>query len=287
MLAPAEGRAEEADMAGFRGRGGAALVTGASAGIGLELARLLAARGMDLIVVARSVENLRILARQLAQQHRIKVIPVPVDLARPDAAVALPEAFRTVDLTVDLLVNNAGIGVYGAFGNQGIEREAEMIRLNTVAPALLAGMFLPGMIRRRHGRILNIASTAGFAPVPWLATYSATKAHLIAWTHALDVELRGTGVRASVCCPGTVATKFLEVSGAAALRANRFPEASAAQVAKECLRGLDHGRRVIVVGGLNRMHRLAAFLTPTSWATEIAGRVNRPKEEGRSARRPG
>jgi len=271
----------------FRGWGGAALVTGASGGIGLEIARLLAARGMDLLLVARSLENLRILAGRLAQQHRIRAVPVAVDLAAPDSAQAVADAFREVDLTVDLLVNNAGVGVYGPFGNQGIGREAEMIRLNTIAPTVLAAMFLPGMLRRRRGRILNVASTAGFAPVPWLATYAATKAHLISWTHALDTELSGTGVRASVCCPGTVATKFLEVSGAAASRANPLPAASAPDVARACLAGLDRGRRVIVVGALNRLHQAAAAITPTSLATSIAGSVNRPKESPRRTSRSG
>jgi short-subunit dehydrogenase len=264
----------------FRGWGGAALVTGASSGIGLEIARLLAERQMDLILVARSIDNLRILAKQLSQAHRIRVVPMGVDLASPDSATSLPEAFRGVDLTVDLLVNNAGIGVYGSFANQGIAREAEMIRLNTVAPTILAGMFLPGMLRRRRGRILNVASTAAFAPVPWLGTYGATKAYLLSWTHALDTELRGTGVRVAVLCPGTTATNFLKVAGTGA-RATEFPARSAADVARDCLRGLDRGERVIVPGALNRMHRAAARVLPAGWSAALAAGVNRPKEPRR------
>lgn len=271
-------------MAEFRGWGGAAIVTGASGGIGLELAKLLASRGMDLILVARSADNLRILANRLEQQHRVRAIPLAVDLAAPDAAAALPEAFRDVDLTVDLLVNNAGFGVFGPFGNQGIAREAEMIRLNTIAPTVLTGLFLPGMLRRRRGRILNIASTAAFAPVPWLATYAATKAHLVSWTHALDTELAGTGVRVCVCCPGTVRTRFLEVSGAATMREHALPASQPAHVAEACLRGLDRGRRVVVVGMLNRLHRAAAAVTPPAWAAGIAASVNRPKGPTRSRR---
>jgi short-subunit dehydrogenase len=274
-------------MGDFRGWGGAALVTGASSGIGLEIARQLAARTMDLILVARSEDNLKILARGLVQQHRIRAVPIAVDLASPDGPARLSEAFRHVDLTIDLLVNNAGIGVYGPFANQGIEREAEMIRLNTIAPVILAGLFLPGMIRRRHGRILNVASTAGFAPTPWLSTYGATKAFLLSWTHALDVELEGTGVRASVCCPGTTSTAFLRTSGASAMREARFAEHAAADVARECLRGLDRGQRVIVVGTLNKLHALAAGALPAAWGASVSGRVNRPKPSARSPRRGG
>lgn len=274
-------------MGEFRGWGGAAVVTGASAGIGLEIARLLAARTINLILVSRSEDNLRILARQLSQAHRIKAVPIAVDLASPDGPARLSEAFKNVDLTIDLLVNNAGIGVYGPFANQGIEREAEMIRLNTIAPTILAALFLPGMIRRRHGQILNVGSTAGFAPTPWLGTYGATKAFLLSWTHALDTELAGTGVRVSVCCPGTTSTGFLKTSGATAGRENRFPEHTAAEVARECLRGLDRGQRVIVVGTLNKLHHAAASVLPASLAATVSGKVNRPKASARSPRRSG
>jgi uncharacterized protein len=272
-------------MAKFRGWGGAALVTGASSGIGLEIARLLAARGMNLILMARSEDDLRILARQLNQAHRVDVVALAADLAARDADARLAEVLSKTDLTVDLLVNNAGVGVYGPFANQGVAREAEMIRLNTIAPTILTALFLPGMLRRRHGRILNIASTAAFAPTPWLGTYGATKAFLLSWTHALDVELKGTGVRAQVCCPGTTSTAFLRVSGAAAQRASRFPEQSAAAVAKECLAGVDTGKRVIVTGTLNKLHHLGASLLPVPLVASISGHANRPKAPSAARRR--
>lgn len=262
-------------MAEFRGRGGAALVTGASGGIGRELALLLAARGMDVVLAARSADVLAALARQLHETHGVRAVPWPVDLAAEDAARTLPASFAALGVTVDLLVNNAGFGVFGPFGRLGLAREAEMIRLNTVAPAILAGIVLPGMVKRGHGRILNIASTAGFAPVPWLATYGASKAHLISWTHALDAELRGTGVRVSVACPGTVSTPFLLTAGADR-RAHPLPSTPADVVAREILRGLDSGRRVVVIGWLNRLHRAAAAVSPPAAATAIAAWVNRP-----------
>ncbi len=264
-------------MAGYRGQGGAALVTGASGGIGREVAKLLAARGMDVILAARSREPLESLAAILAREHGVRAVPWVVDLSAEDAARSLPGSFAALEVTVDLLVNNAGFGVYGPFGNQGLEREAAMIRLNTVAPAILAGVLLPGMIRRGHGRILNVASTAGFAPVPWLATYAATKAHLIAWTHALDVELKGTGVRVAVACPGTVSTGFLETAGADR-RARPLPSSSVEEVARGILAGLDTGRRVFVIGWLNRLHRAAAAVSPPAMAAAIGGAVNRPRD---------
>jgi short-subunit dehydrogenase len=143
------------------------------------------------------------------------------------------------------------------------------------------------MLRRRHGRILNVASTAAFAPTPWLGTYGATKAFLLSWTHALDTELAGTGVRAQVVCPGTTSTAFLKTSGVATSRENRFPEQSAASVARECIAGLDRGQRVIVVGTLNKVHRAAAALLPASLAASVSGHVNRPKASARSPRRAG
>lgn len=262
-------------MAEFRGWGGAALVTGASSGIGLELARCLAARGMNLILVSRSAENLRILSEQLSSAHKILALPMPTDLATTEGPAELMERLRSVDLTIDALVNNAGIGVYGPFANQGPSREAEMLRLNVCAPTELAAYFLPGMLRRRRGLVLNVSSTAGFAPVPFLGTYGASKAYLVQWTHALDDELRGTGVRAAVLCPGTTETNFANVSGAKG-RAGRFPEMTAADVAEQCLRGIDRGRRVIVPGALNAAHSFAAQLLPPSWASRVAAYVNRP-----------
>ncbi|MCA9751722.1 MAG: SDR family oxidoreductase [bacterium] len=263
-------------MAEFRGFGGAALVTGATSGIGLELARLLAARGMHLILVARSAENLRILANKLAQSHRIRAVSVPMDLSRPDAAARLVEALRGIDLTVDLLVNNAAFGTYGPFADQGAAREAEMIRLNVSLPTELTALFLPGMIRRKRGVVLNVASTAGFAPVPWMGTYAATKAYLISWTHSLATELAGTGVQVAALCPGSTATNFHAVSGAAGRRPRTGPQQTASQVAEECLRGLDRKQRIIVTGGVNRLHAHLFRVLPPSWASRLADVFQRP-----------
>jgi hypothetical protein len=265
-------------MGKFRRLTGAALVTGASGGIGLELARALAAREMSVILVARSAENLRILASELATAHKIRAVAIPADLSTPEGPSELVRRLADVDLDIDVLVNNAGFGIYGSFGNAGPEREAQMIRLNVVTPTELAARLLPGMLRRRRGLILNVASTAGFAPTPWIGTYAATKAYLVSWTISLDTELEGTGVRAAVLCPGTTETGFQKVSGAAEHRRRRMPQQSASEVAKECMRGLDRGKCVIVTGGLNKLHVLAAKIVPARLAARIARHVMVPKK---------
>jgi len=259
-------------MPEFHGWGGAALVTGATSGIGLELARALAERAFDLILVARSQDKLERVAERLTTMQKVRVWPVRADLSRDDGPLGLMDSIRGIEVDVDVLVNDAAFGIYGPFANRGPEREAEMIHLNVLAPTELAARLLPGMIRRRRGLILNVASTAGFAPVPLLGTYAATKAYLIHWTHALDEELTGTGVRAAVLCPGSTATNFHNVSGGSAHQSSPFPRQSPVDVAKECLRGLDRGKRVIVSGPLNRLHAGFASAIPRSWAARL-GRI--------------
>jgi short-subunit dehydrogenase len=267
-------------MTFFHGWGGAALVTGASGGIGLELARRFAARGLDLILAARSAENLRIHADRIASAHHVRVVAVPVDLSRPNGPSELLRALRDIDLTIDVLVNNAAFGTYGPFANRGPRRETEMIRLNVSAPTEITARVLPGMLRRRRGLLLNVASTAGFYPVPWLGTYAAAKAYLVSWTHALAAELRGSGVRVVTLCPGNTDTQFQNASGEPAGKWTRWSALSAADVAEECLRGLDRGKRVIVTGRLNRVVSALTRLLPPSVAATLAARVTRPKGSG-------
>lgn len=264
-------------MGRFDGWRGAALITGASEGIGLELARRFAARRLDLMLVSRTEANLRLHAQNLASTHGIRAEYVACDLSTSEGPGALMERLRHVDMVFDILVNNAGFGIYGGFGSQGPAREAQLARLNVAAPLELTAYLLPGMKRRKRGYILNVASTAAFRPVPWIPSYAASKSFLLEWTIALDTELKGTGVRVAVLCPGTTATNFHTVSKAPKGGAGVFGQQSAAQVAKECMRGIDRGHRVIVTGALNQLHRgLAAFI-PRTIAAEIAYRALRPK----------
>lgn len=268
-------------MSQFEGKGRLALITGASEGIGRELALRLAARGMDLILVARSGDRLHELADELRAAHAVDVTVAPCDLSAVATAAELTAALGDLGPAaerLDLLVNNAAFGVYGVFANQGADREAEMIRLNLVAPVLLATHFLPGMQQRGRGVILNVASTAAFAPIPYQGTYAATKAHIVSWTHALDTELRGTGVRACVLCPGSTSTGFHEVSGSAKGRERELPQQTAAAVADECMRGLDRGRRVIVTGFKNRLYARMVRVLPPAWAANIVAAAMRPRD---------
>ncbi|NNE43609.1 MAG: SDR family oxidoreductase, partial [Gemmatimonadetes bacterium] len=266
-------------MAEFRGWGGAALITGGSGGIGLALAREFARRGIDLVLVARSRENLRINAEKLAKAHGIRVEWREADLASLDGPAELVKALGEIDMTIDILVNNAAFGVHGGYLAQGPEREAEMTRLNVSAPVELTGRMLPGMMRRKRGLVLNVGSTAGFAPVPWLATYAATKAFLLSWTEALAQELKESGVRFSILCPGSTATNFHAVSGAdkEGGRTGVFGEQTAEQVAEECMRGLDARKTVIVTGGFNKVHSTLASSLPRGVSAAMAYRVMRPK----------
>jgi short-subunit dehydrogenase len=272
-------------LAEFRGWGGAALVTGASSGIGRALAEQIGARGMNLVLTARSREILEKLSADICRAHGVRVEIFPADLSLNESPRELEEACRRWGMPIDLLVNNAGFGVYGPFASQGASREAELVRLNVMAPVELAARFLPGMIQRGHGIIYNVASTAAFAPVPWIGTYAATKAHLLSWTHSLDVELRGTGVRAMVLCPGTTETGFHRVSGAAGKqRKNLFPKLTAEEVARQGLRGIDRGKRVVVTGWMNRLHTALASFVPDGLAAEMAFNVMRPALRREDAR---
>lgn len=261
-------------MRHFKGWGGAAVVTGASSGIGLELARVLAERGLHLFLVARSQQKLQVLANELSDRHAVEAVALPLDLTTREGIDRLTAALETYDRGIDLLVNNAGFAIYGRLGNRGLAREYDMIQLNVVAPTLLAANLLPAMIRRGHGLILNVASTAGFAPMPWAGTYAATKAYLISWTHSLDTELRGTGVRASVLCPGSTSTNFHNAAGIEAGRPRRFPpQQSPQEVARACLRGIDKGHRIIVTGAVNRLQASLMALLPGGIASRLTEKI--------------
>ena len=187
---------------------GTALITGASSGIGLELAKLFARDGYELVLVARRVERLEELGRELTQRHGVRCHTISVDLAQPDAAAEIVRRLEGAGPAVDVLVNNAGFGVLGPLATTEPETAGRMIRVNIEALTQLTRALLPGMLARRRGRILNVASTAGFAPGPLMAVYYATKAYVISFSEALAEELRGTGVTVTVLCPGPTRTEF-------------------------------------------------------------------------------
>lgn len=236
-----------------------ALVTGASAGIGRELARILAA-DHDLILTARREPELRALAADLAPAT-CRVIPI--DLAEPAGARALFDAVAATGLKVDVLVNNAGFGDLRPFASADLGKMLRMIQLNVTALTELTGLFLPGMIARGHGRILNVGSVAGFQPGPLMAVYYATKAYVNSFSEALSCELAGTGVTVTCLCPGPTESEFAAVAG---FQENRFfsvgSMAGSRSVAVAGVNALRRGKRLIITGARNRVLIFAERFAP-------------------------
>jgi short-subunit dehydrogenase len=259
-----------------------ALVTGASSGIGEVFARALAARSFDLVLVARRKDRLDALHEQLRERHGATCHVVAADLAKPtgvDDAVAVVEQLAR---PVDLLVNNAGFGSYGPFAALPPERELEMIDLNVRALVALTGHFLPSMVSRRAGSVLNVASTTSFQPVPYMAVYGATKAFVLHFSEAVASEVRGSGVRVLAVCPGHTPTEFQHTSGVHA-RPARTPSQSAEEVVREALAALDAGSDDVVVTGLpNKLTTRLPRLLPRRAMTWIVERGFRPRG-GRTA----
>ena len=188
------------------------LVTGASSGIGWELAKCFAADGCRLVLVARNAAALQTLAAELRQAHGVEVTVLPADLALPETPARVFAELQQAGVTVDLLVNNAGFGAHGNFAALPLQRQLEMVRVNVTALMQLTGLFLPGMIERRRGGVLNVASTAAFQPGPGMAVYFATKAFVLSFGEALAEELAGTGLVVTTLCPGPTKTNFGKVT---------------------------------------------------------------------------
>lgn len=247
-----------------------ALVTGASSGIGEQFSRQLADRGYDLVLVARRAERLEELAASLATAAHV----VPCDLATE--AADLPGRVGDLGLGVDLLVNNAGFGTYGRFWEVEPGRDAEMVRVNCEAVVTLTRAFLPAMVGRGSGGVIVVASTAGMQPIPYESTYSASKAFALGFTEALNLELRGTGVRALAVNPGPVPTEWQEVAGFRDIGV--VPgKIEAAQVVAESLNAYERNRRSIVPGRTIRWFMRASSLTPRSLQIRVSERLFRPK----------
>lgn len=255
-----------------------ALVTGASAGLGKELASLFAKDGHDLVLVARSETKLRTLAGDLARAHGITAHVVPADLADGAAPAQIFERTQQLGVAVDVLVNNAGFGTNGAFLDLDLAREKEMIAVNCTALLELTHRFVQPMRARGQGRVLNIASTAGFQPGPFMATYYATKAFVISFSEALAFELRGTGVRVTCHCPGATATEFAGRAGndKTPLFKGNSNVASASEVAAHAYRAMRAGRSLAIFGALNQLGVHSLRFSPRGVVQKIAAKLNRP-----------
>jgi short-subunit dehydrogenase len=250
-----------------------ALITGASAGIGRELARLFAADGHDLLLLARRLPELQALCAELEQRHGIKARPIACDLGSKSALDALLVELQGLEL--DYLVNNAGFGTVGSFAELPPEREAAMIELNVTALVRLTRALLPGMIARRRGSVLNVGSTAGFQPGPYMATYYATKAFVNSFSEALSYELRGSGVSVTVSCPGPTRTEFGAVSGVDKSRLFESGVASAASVAHEAYRAMQRRQVLVVHGLMNWLLVQSLRISPRFLVRAITARLNR------------
>lgn len=247
-----------------------ALVTGASAGIGRELAKLFAAGGWSLALVARDQARLEQLAGELQGGRRIAVKVLPKDLARPNAAAELFEALR--DTPVSALVNNAGFGAYGPFAKSDLGRQSDLMQVNMVALVELTHLFVQPMLARGAGRILNVASLAAFQPGPTVSVYYASKAFVYSFSYALALELAGTGVTVTALCPGTTRTEFFE---RARMRPNRgWPMMDARAVAVAGYRGVMQGRRVVIPGVWNKIAAAFSKRLPARLTTAIVRRMH-------------
>jgi short-subunit dehydrogenase len=228
-----------------------ALVTGASAGIGREIARALAARGHGVTLVARRAERLEALAEELRSAHGIRAEAIPADLASPEDCEALVEEIGRRGLKVEILVNNAGFGIYGRFGSAPLDREFEQLAVLVGAPVDLTARLLGGMRERRRGTIVNISSTSAFQPLPGNANYAASKAFLLLHSEALGEEVRKEGITVTAVCPGPVRTEVQETSEPAfADRLPKFAWATPERVAADALRAAERGKRCVIPGGL-------------------------------------
>lgn len=255
------------------------LVTGASGGIGAEIARLAAADGHDLALVARSADALETFATELRAAHGVRVEVLPFDLSDHASVGRLVATLEEKKIEVDTLVNNAGVGKLGTFATMDPAAIDGMVSLNVAAVTSLARALLPGMVERKSGRILNVASTAAFQPGPLMAVYYATKAYVMHWSLALSDELRGSGVTVTCLCPGPTRTGFQRTAGmnGTALFKSAFIM-TAGRAAEIGYRAMLRGKPLVVAGRRNAFFAFCTRLIPRSLAGSIAKRLQEPPD---------
>ena len=247
-----------------------ALITGASSGIGADLARLFAADGYELVLVARSEGKLQEMAKTLG----VKTTVLPIDLSRPGAAKRVFDPLVEKSINIDVLVNNAGVGTAGPFIEYDVVKDDEMIEVNIFALTELTKLLLPGMVSRKRGKILNVASTAAFQPGPLMAVYYATKAYVLSFSEAIADELKDTGVTVTALCPGPTATGFGDAAGVNQTRLfTLMKPMSSADVAKAGYEAMKRGRRVAVTGMMNRLLVQSVRVSPRRVVTTIVRKL--------------
>jgi uncharacterized protein len=251
------------------------LVTGASSGIGLELAKCFAADKSNLVLVARNIAAMESLAAELRREHKIEVQVITADLTQPEAPQKVFDELEGRGIAVDVLVNNAGFGLHGSFVELPPERQLEIVQVNVSALVALTRLFLPGMVQRRRGGILNVGSVAGFVPGPYMAIYYASKAFVQSFSEALFEELRGTGVSVTNLCPGPTETNFSQTARTYKTRTKQVSKMTAADVAVAGHRAFRDGRWVCVPGIQNKFFALLIRLFPRSTSRGVVGKYNK------------
>jgi short-subunit dehydrogenase len=255
---------------------GVALVTGASSGIGAEFARQLGAGGMDVVLVARRADRLEALRDEIERASRVRGHVLVSDLGKPDAPRELFARTEALGLEIDWLVNNAGFGSDGEFVTLPLDREVEQAQVNVMALLMLTRLYLPAMVARRRGTVINVASVGSFVPTPYMATYSGTKAFVLGFSEALAPEVSGSGVTVLTACPGAVRTEFQEVAGVT----GKLPDISfmsAETVVGLILAAARKGKRTFVPGLMNRATVMSLRFMPRRLITGIAGAMFHPR----------
>ncbi len=248
-----------------------AVVTGASSGLGAEFARLLAGRGFDIVITARREDRLRTLREEITAAHPVKVEVVAADLGSATGADGLIAAVTALGRPVGVLVNNAGCGLHGPFVEHDGPRVDQMLQLNMVSLTRLTHHFARGMVARKRGRILQVASVGAYQPSPYYAAYSATKAYVLFLGEALQNELRGTGVSCTTLCPGLTETEFHEAANHPKTGIVAATMMSARSVATIGITAMERGRAVVTPGFINKLNAFFIKLMPRSLATWVAG----------------
>ena len=258
-------------------QGKTALITGASSGIGEAFAQGLAARGMNVILVARSEAVLNVLAQKLVEQYHVRTTVLSVDLRHVDASTTIKERVQELGLQVDLLVNNAGFGTYGHFETLDAQRDREEVLVNVAAAVDLSHAFLPSMVERGDGAILNVASMASFQPSPYMAVYGASKAFILSFSAALWAEYRTHGIRVVALCPGPVETQFfrdIETHGVDVTVGQKPTPIQ--QVVQRGVYGLEHGLCYAIPGRSNRVLAMISQLMPYALKARLGEKMVRP-----------
>ena len=250
------------------------LVTGASSGIGLELARRFGADGCHLILLARQAAALELLATELRRDGKVEVTVLTADLSLPETPARVFQELQGRRVHVDVLVNNAGFGASGSFAGLPLQRQLDMIQVNVAALTALTGWFLPGMIERRHGGVLNVGSVAGWLPGPGMAVYFATKAYVLSFSEALTEELAGTGVTVTALCPGPTESNFGNVAHGSKERRIKTGKMSAETVARQGHDAFRRGKLVAITGWQNQLIVFLIWLLPRWLVRKMAGLFN-------------